>query len=76
MKIIIVMWLCTQQKKGARGFGKMLNTNTQARAMNKATVASLKACHLVKIETELTNMTQATMPEKKITGLRQRTVVE
>ena len=26
MKIIIVMWLCTQQKKGARGFGKMLNT--------------------------------------------------
>ena len=32
--------------------------------MNKATVASLKACHLVKIETELTNMTQATMPEK------------
>lgn len=44
--------------------------------MNKSTVASLKACHLVKIETELTNMTQATMPEKKLTGLRQRTVVE
>ena len=45
--------------------------------MNKATVASLKACHLVKIETELTNMTQSTMPEKKLTGLyRQRTVVE
>ena len=44
--------------------------------MNKATVASLKACHLVKIETELTNMTQATMPGKKIRGLRQRTVIE
>ena len=44
--------------------------------MNKATVASLNACHLVKIETELTNTTQATMPEKKITGLRQRTVIE
>lgn len=44
--------------------------------MNKATVASLKACHLKKIETELTNMTQVTMPEKKLMGLRQRTVVE
>ena len=44
--------------------------------MNKATVASLKAYHLKKIETELTNMTQATMPQKKLMGLRQRTVVE
>lgn len=44
--------------------------------MNKAAVASLKACHLKKIETELTNMTQVTMPEKKLMGLRQRTVVE
>ena len=44
--------------------------------MNKATVASLIACHLVKIETELPNMTQATMPGEKITGLRQRTVIE
>ena len=44
--------------------------------MNKATVASLKACYLKKIETELTNMTQVTMPEKKIMGLTQRTVME
>ena len=36
--------------------------------MNKATVASLKACHLKKIETELTNITQVTMPEKKNHG--------
>lgn len=70
------MWLCTKQKKGARGFGKMVNTLFIGQGNEQSYSSQFKGMPLKKIETELTNTTQATMPEKKLMGLRQRTVVE